>query len=103
MSVMLEFSMYPTGKGESLSKYVSESAKIIVKSGVDYRFGSMGTVLEGEWDEVMDVVSKCYKKMKQNCNRISCHITIDYRNGRTDGLTNKIESVANKLNIKLKT
>ena len=100
---MLEFSMYPTGKGESLSKYVSESLEIIVKSGVNYRLGSMGTILEGEWDEVMAVVNLCYEKMKQNCNRISCHISIDYRKGRLDGLTSKIESVAKRLNIKLKT
>ena len=53
--VLLEFSMSPLGKGESVSKYVSRSLDIIDKSGVDYRLNPMGTVLEGEWDEVMAV------------------------------------------------
>ncbi len=103
MSVMLEFSMYPLGKEESLSKHVSESLKIIAKSNVNYRFGPMSAVLEGEWEEVMKVVDQCYEKMKQNCNRIFCHISIDYREDRLDGLISKIESVAKKLDIKLKT
>ncbi len=103
MSVMLEFSMYPIDKGESLSEYVSESLKIIAKSGVSYRLGPMGTVLEGGWDEVMEVVQQCYERMKQNCSRITCHISIDYREGRVDGLTGKIESVQKKVGIRLKT
>jgi uncharacterized protein YqgV (UPF0045/DUF77 family) len=45
--VLLEFSMSPLGKGESVGKYVARSLDIIDKSGVDYRLNPMGTVLEG--------------------------------------------------------
>ena len=31
---------------------MARSLDIIDKSGVDYRLNPMGTVLEGEWDEV---------------------------------------------------
>ena len=48
--VLLEFSMSPLGKGESVGKYVSRSLDLIDKSGVDYRLNPMGTVLEGEWE-----------------------------------------------------
>ena len=54
--ILLEFSMMPLDKGESVSKYVARSLEIIDKSGLDYRVNSMGTVVEGEWDEVMNVV-----------------------------------------------
>ena len=97
---MLEFSIYPLDKGESLSEYVAESLDIINESGVKYKLNPMGTVLEGEWDELIDVVTKCYEKMKQNCNRIACSIKIDYRKGREDGLIKKIESVQQKLEKK---
>ncbi len=100
MSLMLEFSIYPLDKGESLSEYVAESLDIINESGVKYKLNPMGTVLEGEWDELIDVVTKCYEKMKQNCNRIACSIKIDYRKGREDGLIKKIESVQQKLEKK---
>jgi len=47
MSVILDFSMYPLDKGESLSPYVARSIKIIQESGLPYEFRSMGTSVEG--------------------------------------------------------
>ena len=91
--VLLEFSMSPLGKGESVSKYVSRSLDIIDKSGVPYRLNPMGTVLEGEWDEVFGVVRKCYERMKKDANRISCSIKVDYRKGHSGRLVSKVASV----------
>jgi uncharacterized protein YqgV (UPF0045/DUF77 family) len=42
--VLLEFSMSPFGKGESLSPYVARSLDIIDKSGVAYQLTPMGTI-----------------------------------------------------------
>ncbi|MDX2474989.1 MAG: thiamine-binding protein, partial [Candidatus Krumholzibacteria bacterium] len=50
--VLLEFAMYPTDKGESVSNYVQRNLEIIDDSGLPYRLGPMGTCLEGEYDEV---------------------------------------------------
>ena len=101
--VLLEFSMSPLGKGESVSKYVSRSLDIIDKSGVDYRLNPMGTVLEGEWDDVMGVVKQCYERMKKDCPRISCVMKVDYRKGHKGRLGAKVASVEKKLKRKLKT
>jgi uncharacterized protein (TIGR00106 family) len=100
--VLLEFSMSPLGKGESVGKYVSRSLDIVDKSGVEYRLNPMGTVLEGEWDEVFGVVKKCYERMKKDCNRISCTIKVDYRKGHKGRLTSKVTSVEKHLKRKLK-
>lgn len=101
--VLLEFSMSPLGKGESVSKYVSRSLDIIDKSGVDYRLNPMGTVLEGEWDEVFGVVKQCYESMKEDCPRISCVMKVDYRKDHKGRLAGKVASVEKQLNRKLKT
>ena len=100
--ILLEFSMTPLDKGESVSKYVSRSLDIIDKSGLEYRINPMGTVLEGEWDDVMNVVKSCYRKMSTDCDRISVAIKIDYRKGRSGRLTSKIDSVEKKLGRSLK-
>lgn len=100
--LLLEFSMSPLDKGESLSQYVAGSLKIIHESGVPYRINPMGTVLEGEWDEVMGVVKSCFDKMKEECGRISISVKVDYRKGRTGRLEAKIDSVEKKLGIRLK-
>lgn len=102
MSVLLEFSMSPTDKGESLSPYVSRSLDIIDKSGVSYRLNPMGTCLEGSWDEVMGVVTKCFERMSQDCHRISVSLKIDYRKGKDNRLEGKIKSVEEKVGRELK-
>ncbi len=101
--VLLEFSMSPLGKGESVGKYVSRSLEIIDQSGVEYRLNPMGTVLEGEWEDVMDVVRQCYERMRKDCNRISCTIKVDYRKGKKGRLSGKVASVEKRLKRKLKT
>ncbi len=100
--VLLEFSMSPLGKGESVSAYVARSLDIIDKSGVAYRLNPMGTVLEGEWDEVFGVVQQCYERMKKDCNRISCTIKVDYRKGKSGRLESKVSSVEKKLKRAIK-
>ncbi len=100
--VLLEFSMTPLDKGESVGAYVSRSLQIIDESGLDYRLNPMGTVLEGEWDEVMGVVKKCFEQMSADCNRITCSLKIDYRQGARGRLESKIASVESKLGKTLK-
>lgn len=101
--VLLEFSMSPLGKGESVSTYVSRSLDIIDRSGVEYRLNPMGTVLEGDWDEVFHVVRQCYERMKEDCNRVSCTIKVDYRKGHKGRLRGKVASVEKRLGKTLKT
>jgi uncharacterized protein (TIGR00106 family) len=101
--VLLQFSMSPMDKGESVSDYVSRSLDIISNSGVSYKLGPMGTCLEGEWDDVMGVIKECYEKMSTDCNRITCSIKIDYRKGKSGRLDSKMAAVEMKLGKKLNT
>ena len=101
--VLLEFSMSPLGRGESVGQYVARSLDIIDKSGVAYRLNPMGTVLEGEWNDVFQVVRKCYERMKKDCNRISCTIKVDYRKGHAGRLESKMASVEKRLKRKVRS
>jgi uncharacterized protein (TIGR00106 family) len=101
--VLLEFSMSPLGKGESVGKYVARSIDIIDKSGLDYRLHAMGSVIEGEWDQVMGVMKKCFLRMKKDCPRITVAVKIDYRAGARGRLVSKVASVEKRLRRKLKT
>ena len=95
--VLLEFSMSPLDKGESLSEYVARSLDIIDKSGLPYQLTPMGTIVEGEWEEVMALVTACYKRMSQDCNRISTSMRIDYRAGKSGRLKSKIGAIETRL------
>ena len=62
--VLLEFAMAPRGHEQSLSADVARIVDIIDRSGLPYQLTAMGTLLEGEWDEVMGVVSACFEALK---------------------------------------
>ena len=95
--VVLEFSIVPLGKGESLSPFVARSLDIVDRSGLDYRCHAMGTVLEGDFDQVMAVVKECFEAMAEDCHRIECSIKLDYRKGHRGRLEAKVASVERKL------
>lgn len=101
--VLLEFSMFPTDKGASVSDYVTRSLEIIDASGVAYKFGPMGTCLEGEWDEVMAVVTRCFERMRTDCDRIAVNLKVDYRKGGGGRLESKVATVTRKSGRKLRT
>ena len=96
--MIVDFTIFPTDAGESVSAYVAEVFKIIAESGLDYEHHAMGTNIEGDWDEVMAVIKACRERMLENSNRISIGIRIDERKGVTDGIRKKVASAKAKMN-----
>ncbi len=97
MSVIIDFSIFPMDKGVSLSPYVARAIKIVKNSGLPYKFGPMSTSIEGEWDEVMAVVNRCFAELEKDCGRINLNLRADYRAGPSGRLAGKIRSVEEKL------
>ena len=101
--VLLEFAMAPHGQGESLSAHVARILDVIDKSGLPYQLTPMGTILEGEWDAVIGVISACLRERQRDCTRIGLNLKVDYREGPTGRLRSKIEHVEQRLGRKLQT
>ena len=97
MSVIINFSIFPLDKGESLSNYVARAIKIIDESGLPYELTAMGTSIEGQWSEVMSVVDKCFQALEKDCNRVYLALKADYRKGSVGRMKGKVESVKQKL------
>lgn len=100
--VLLEFSMSPLEKGPSVGDYVSRSLEIIDECSLDYRLHAMGTIVEGEIDEVLGVLKRCLEAMSADCERITCTAKLDYRRGHSGRLETKVASVEEKLGRPLK-
>jgi uncharacterized protein (TIGR00106 family) len=100
--VLLDFSMAPMDKGESVAPYVARCLEIVAASGLDYRLHAMGTTLEGEWDQVFGVVRQCFKALEPECKRISVSIKVDYRAGPGGRLESKVRHVEEILGRGLK-
>jgi len=91
--VLVEFSMFPTDKGESVSQYVSKIIEVIDKSGLAYQLTPMGTILEGSWDQVFGTISECFRTLEPLSNRVSSSIKVDYRKGDKSRMKSKIDKI----------
>ena len=99
--MLLEFSTYPVGVDKSLSKAVSEVIDIIDKSGLPYRTHAMGTLVEGEWDELLELVRKCHFALSGKFDRVATRIIIDDRRGTSNRIKGKVEAIENHLKRKI--
>jgi uncharacterized protein (TIGR00106 family) len=95
------FSISPMDKGESLGEFVAASLDLIDKSGLAYKVGPMGTTVEGEWDEVMQLIRDCHMLMRDKSRRIATSIKIDDRVDASGRLTGKLDSIETRLGRKL--
>ena len=100
---LMEFSIIPLDKGASLSTYVARVLSIVDESGLDYRLNPMGTVVEGEWDDLLELVTRCFRVLEKDSDRISVQVKFDYRKGVSGALESKIRSVEAKTGRSFKT
>lgn len=100
--MIVEFSIVPIGKGESLAELIAKVVDIVDKSGLPYKLTSMGTIVEGEWNDLMELIKECHFKMKQYAPRVMTCITIDDREGARGRIEGKIEDVEEILGRELK-
>lgn len=101
MSILVEFSIVPLGKGASVSPVVARVLKIVAESGISYKANPMGTVLEGEWDQVMAIIRACHQEVMKDADRAVTSIKIDDRKGGEERIGKKLESVEQKLGMTL--
>jgi len=97
VSTLINFAIFPLNKGESVSPYVARALKIIRDSGLAYKLNPMGTSIEGEWSEVMGVVTRCFEEMNKDCDRIYMTFSADYRKGASGRIESKVRSVEAKM------
>ena len=91
--MLAEFSVAPMDGGTHLSEVVAEMLRIVDASGLPYELHSMGTIVEGEWNEVMTLIGQCHEAALQHGTRVSTAIKIDHARGRTGRLKGKVDAV----------
>lgn len=99
--VLLEMSITPLGKGESVSQYVAECVDLIDRSGLSYELHAMGTIVEGELAEVLDLMRRCIEHVAQHSDRVTCAAKLDFRRGAAGRIKSKVSSVEEKLGRKI--
>jgi uncharacterized protein (TIGR00106 family) len=100
--MLTEFSIIPIGIGSSVGDQIAEVLKIVDASGLPYRINPMGTVVEGEWDEIMKLIKKCHETVLNTGERVITAISIDDRKGKPNRIEEKIKSIERRIGKSLK-
>ncbi|KYC50740.1 MAG: hypothetical protein AMQ22_01415 [Candidatus Methanofastidiosum methylothiophilum] len=96
--MIVEISFVPIGVGTSLSRYIAKVIKNIEKSGLKYQLTPMGTIIEGEWDEISNLIDYSHNLIfEMGIERIITNIKIDYRLDKKSSMQDKIDSVKMKM------
>ena len=93
MNTLIAVAIAPCGTGEELSREVAEVIRVIRASGLPNRTNSMFTEIEGEWDEVMQVVKDAAFVLAAKGIRTEVVLKADVRPGFTNMMQGKTERV----------
>ena len=91
MNTLIAVAIAPFGVGDELSSEVAEVVKVIRESGLPNKTYSMFTEIEGEWDEVFDVVKRATEAVLPYGSRVSLVMKADIRPGYEGELDGKLE------------
>ncbi len=92
--MIVAFSVAPAGgESDSVSAAVAEAVRVVRDSGLPHELNAMFTLVEGEWDEVMDVVRRAVEAASADASRTSLVLKADIRPGHTGQLRAKVDRV----------
>ncbi len=99
MSVLVNFAMFPTDKGDSVSPYVSRILEMIRSSNVEYKLTPMSTIVETETlPEALEIIQKAYTLLTPDCHRVYSSITLDIQTNKPMGrMVGKVQSIETKI------
>ncbi|MCH3974878.1 MAG: thiamine-binding protein [Bifidobacterium sp.] len=83
----------PSGTGAELSEYVAQAVGVIRESGLPNETNAMFTNIEGDLDEVLQVVRDATYKLASQGYRTGVTLKLDIRPGFTNQLHAKAELV----------
>jgi uncharacterized protein YqgV (UPF0045/DUF77 family) len=94
--MIVAFSVSPSGgpaaaEDGSVHDAVAAAVRIVRESGLPNRTSSTFTEVEGDWDEVMDVVKRATEAVGAFGTRVSLVLKADIRPGHTGELDGKVE------------
>lgn len=94
--MVLELTIIPR-HSSSTSSDIAGLVQIIEASGLDYQMTAFGTLLEGTWDQLMDVAKRCHFAMRAKSERVLTLMRLDDYAERTREISGAVQRVENKL------
>ena len=97
---MIDLCVVPMGKNVSVSDEIATLEQLIRKSGLKNQLHPYGTIIEGEWDEVMRLVKKCHILLhEQGTKRIFTSLKVGTRVDKEQTMEDKVSVIEQKLRL----
>ena len=96
---IVEVSIVPIGLSHtSLSEHVAHALHVLKESGLKFQLTAMGTIVEGDLDEVLLTIRKMHEApFEKGIMRVVTTIKIDDRRDRRATPETKVKSVLKKM------
>lgn len=95
--MLMELTVIPLARGRSISADIAELIGLIDESGLSYRVTAFGTLIEGTWEQLMDVAKQCHTAIRKKTDRVLILIRLDDYADRTDLLATAVAHVEDHL------
>lgn len=98
MKALVNLQLIPVGTEVSVSRYIAACERAIEESGLIYQLHANGTNIEGEWDDVFEVVRRCHEVVHEmGAPRIHSMVSVGTRVDKDQSLEDKVVSVQRHL------
>ena len=99
--MLVELSILPLVGDGHVSDELAEVLRLIDAYGLPYQLTPSATCIEGEWNEVMELVRQCHDRMRSKSSHVVTFIKIEDEEGVSDKLSRNISSVEQKVGRQL--
>jgi uncharacterized protein (TIGR00106 family) len=94
--MLAELSVIPLGGDTHMSDELAEVLKLVDAYGLPYQLTPSGTCVEGEWNEVMELIRQCHSRVREKSPHVITMIKIEDEEGAHDKLSRNVISVEQK-------
>jgi uncharacterized protein (TIGR00106 family) len=91
--VVAEVSIVPLGEGASVSKYVKKAIEVFKKYNLKVEPHAMGTVLEGDLEEVLEAFKEAHREVLKDSKRVLSTLKIDERIDKENTIGRKLRAI----------
>lgn len=88
-----ELRVTPVGPPEDFAQIVAGVVQTVSETNLQYRVHAMGTTVEGELEEILDLVRRCHQEVRKHSDRALIELSLDDRADARGELIRSLERV----------
>ncbi len=100
--MLMELTIVPLSRGQSLSAGLAPLIKMIDASGLDYQVTAFSTLVEGPLDQLLDLGRRCHLEARKQAERVLTTLKLDDFGERKGELKGAVERVEKKIGKQVK-